>query len=44
MKHYQVLALYLDRDKHPMEIEANEVADRDTKKCLKEVFNIDSFE
>ena len=44
MKHYQVLALYLDRDKHPMEIEANKVADRDTKKCLKEVFNIDSFE
>jgi hypothetical protein len=44
MKHYQILALYLDNDKHPMEIEAEQVAERDMKKCLKEVFNIDTLE
>jgi hypothetical protein len=43
MKHYQILALYLDNDKHPMEIEANEIAERDSKKCIKEVFNIDTL-
>lgn len=43
MKHYQILALYLDDERHPMEIEANEIASRDAKKCIKEVFNIDTL-
>jgi hypothetical protein len=43
MRHYQILALYLSDDKNPMEIEAHRVAKKDTKKCLKEVFNIESF-
>ena len=34
---------YLSDDKNPMEIEAHRVAKKDTKKCLKEVFNIESF-
>lgn len=41
MKHYQILALYLPENKNPMEIEAKKIAKRDTKKCLKEVFEID---
>lgn len=40
MKHYQVLSLYLSDQKNPMEIEANKIAKRDVKKCLKEVFGI----
>lgn len=40
MKHYQVLSLYLTDQKNPMEIEANKIAKRDVKKCLKEVFGI----
>lgn len=36
--HYHILSLYLPYSKNPMEIEANEVAKRDTRKCLKEVF------
>jgi len=40
MKHYQILSLYLSDSKNPMEIEANKIAKKDTKKCLKEVFNI----
>jgi Zn-dependent peptidase ImmA (M78 family) len=35
MKHYQILSLYLPNHKHPMEIEAEKIAKRDTKKCLK---------
>jgi ferritin len=40
MKHYQILSMYLSDSKNPMEIEANKIAKRDTKKCLKEIFNI----
>lgn len=40
MKHYQILSLYLTDSKNPMEIEADKIAKRDTKKCLKEVFDI----
>ena len=43
MRHYQILALYLPDEKNPMEIEAHRIAKKDTKKCLKEVFNIESF-
>lgn len=39
MKHYDVLSTYLPYNKNPMEIEANEVAKRDTKKCLKEILS-----
>jgi Zn-dependent peptidase ImmA (M78 family) len=35
--HYHVLSLYLPYTKHPLEIEADKVARRDTKKCLKEI-------
>lgn len=42
MKHYQILSLYLPDNKNPMEIEASKIAKRDTKKCLKEVFNIET--
>lgn len=41
MKHYQILALYLPDNKNPMEIEADKIAKKDTKKCLKEVFGIE---
>lgn len=38
MKHYQILSLYhTDRD-NPLEIEARKIANRDTKKCIKELF------
>ena len=43
MKHYQILSLYLPDHKNPMEIEANKIANRDTKKCLKELYNIQSI-
>lgn len=43
MKHYQIISLYLPDHKNPMEIEAHKIAKRDTKKCLKELFNIESF-
>jgi hypothetical protein len=43
MRHYQILALYLSDNKNPMEIEANRIAKKDSKKCLKEVFNIESI-
>jgi Zn-dependent peptidase ImmA (M78 family) len=43
MKHYQILSLYLTDHKNPMEIEAEKVAKKDTKKCIKEVFNIQSI-
>lgn len=35
--HYHVLSLYLPYRKHPLEIEADRVASRDTKKCLREI-------
>jgi len=38
MRHYQILALYLPDNKNPMEIEAERIAKKDTKKCLKELF------
>ena len=38
MTHYQILSLYLSDEQNPLEIEAHEIADRDTQKCLKELF------
>jgi hypothetical protein len=35
--HYHILSLYLPYDRNPMEKEANRIASRDTKKCLKEI-------
>jgi len=40
MRHYQILSLYLPDNKHPMEIEAYKIANKDTKKCVKELFGI----
>jgi hypothetical protein len=40
MRHYQILALYLPDHKNPMEIEAERIANKDTKKCIKELFGI----
>lgn len=40
-KHYEILSLYLPYNLNPLELEADEVAMRDTKKCLKELFNIE---
>lgn len=40
MKHYQILSMYLPDHKNPMEIEANKIANKDTKKCIKELFNL----
>ena len=37
MKHYDILSQYLPYHKNPMEIEANRIAKRDTKKCLREI-------
>ena len=37
-RHYHVLSMYLPYHKNPLEIEANRIANRDTKKCLKEIF------
>lgn len=34
MHHYQILAIYLDSHEHPLEIEADKVADRDLSECL----------
>lgn len=35
MHHYEILAKYIeDHHKHPLEIEADQVADRDSKECL----------
>lgn len=34
MHHYQILAIYLDSDQHPLEIEAEAIANRDTPECL----------
>jgi hypothetical protein len=43
MKHYQILALYLPDNKNPMEIEAERISKKDTKKCLKELFGVESL-
>lgn len=37
--HYHVLSLYLPYKNHPLEIEAEKVAKRDTKKCLREILD-----
>lgn len=37
MKHYDILSQYLPYKKNPLEIEANMIARRDTKKCLREI-------
>ena len=34
MHHYQILAKYLDSHEHPLEIEADKIADKDTEECL----------
>jgi hypothetical protein len=34
MHHYKILSLYHDDDHHPLEIEADSVADRDFEECL----------
>jgi hypothetical protein len=39
-KHYEILSLYLPYSKNPLEIAADEIAIKDTKKCLKELFQI----
>lgn len=39
MKHYDVLSMYLPYHKNPMEIEANRIAKRDAKKCVKEILS-----
>jgi hypothetical protein len=36
--HYHILSMYLPYSRNPMEIEADRVANRDTKKCLREIF------
>jgi hypothetical protein len=43
MRHYQILALYLPDHKNPLEIEAERTAKKDTKKCLKELFSLESL-
>ena len=35
--HYHVLSMYLPYRKNPLEIEADRVANRDTKRCLREI-------
>lgn len=40
MKHYQILAMYLPDNKNPLEKEAAKIANRDAKKCIKELFNL----
>lgn len=40
MHHYQVLALYLDHENHPLEIEAEMISDRDSEECLKYLENL----
>jgi hypothetical protein len=40
MHHYQIIALYLEHDEHPMEIQANAVADKDGIECLKYMENM----
>ena len=40
LKHYDILSLYLPYHKNPLEIEANKIANRDAKKCIKELFGI----
>jgi Zn-dependent peptidase ImmA (M78 family) len=35
--HYYILSQYLPYSKNPMEIEANEVAKRDARKCIREI-------
>lgn len=37
MRHYDVLSMYLPYKSNPLEIEANQIAKRDTKKCLKDI-------
>ena len=36
-RHYNILSMYLPYHENPLEIEANEVAKRDAKKCLQDV-------
>jgi len=35
--HYQILSKYISYKNHPMEIEANNIAKRDTRRCIKEI-------
>ena len=38
MRHYNILSMYLPYKKNPMEVEANRIARRDSRKCLREAF------
>ena len=40
MHHYQVLALYLDHEHHPLEIEAEQMSEKDGPECLKYMENL----
>lgn len=40
MFHYQILAKYIDRTHHPMEIEAERIAKRDSKKCIEDLVRL----
>ena len=37
--HYQIISQYISYREHPLEIEANAIAKRDTRKCLKEILD-----
>lgn len=37
-RHYQILSMYLPYKENPLEIEANEIAKRDARKCLRDLF------
>jgi hypothetical protein len=37
LHHYDILSRYIPYDEHPMEKEANEIANRDVRKCLREI-------
>ena len=39
MRHYDILSMYLPYHRNPLEIEANKVARRDAKKCVKDILS-----
>jgi len=40
MHHYQIIALYVHHEHHPMEIEAETISQRDKEECLKYLENL----
>lgn len=44
MHHYQILALYHEHDNHPLEIQAEEVANRDLPECLEYIKSLYSIQ